>query len=373
MNSSNSLLDRPIIHAPDLADGEWLNTPRLLTREYLRGRVLLIDFWDYACVNCIRTLPYLKEWHGRYAEKGLTIIGVHAPEFKFGHDRRQVAAAAQEFGLEYPILIDNGFETWTRFANRAWPSKYLVDADGYIRLKRQGEGHYQEIEKGIQLLLRQRDPAVSLPELLPALREEDKEGAVCYRPTPELHAGYQAGLFGGALGNVEGYTPGHPMIYQLPPADERQEGRFYAAGIWLAKPESLDFAGQEGGRIVLPYRAVGVNAVLSPSSDPVELMLNLRPGPVAGMGGWGDFDSPKPVWPAVTVQQDGRPLAALNAGADVVFDADGRSLVQVTRPRLVELARNPAYEAHELELLFHTHGLALYAFTFTTCLVESQL
>lgn len=348
----DSLLDRPIIHAPDLADGEWLNTPRPLTRNDLRGRVLLIDFWDYACVNCIRTLPYLKEWHGRYADKGLTIIGVHAPEFKFGHDRGQVAAAVQEFGLEYPILIDNGFETWTRFANRAWPSKYLIDADGYVRLKRQGEGHYQEIEKGIQLLLRQRDPAVSLPELMLVLRDEDKEGAVCYRPTPELHAGYQAGLFGGALGNVEGYTPGHPMIYQLPPANERQEGRFYAAGIWLAKPESLDFAGQEGGRIVLPYRAVGVNAVLSPTSDPVELMLNLRPG---------DGE------PIVEVQQDGQFLTSVEAGADVRFDASGRSFVQVERPRMVELVRNLDFGAHELELIFHGRGVALYAFTFTTC------
>ena len=341
---------------PELGDGQWLNSDGPLSKEQLRGHVVLLDFWDYTCANCIRTLPYLREWHKRYARMGLTIIGVHAPEFKFAANEAEVARAIQEFDLPYPVLLDTDFETWTRFANRAWPTKYLIDANGYIRLKRQGEGYYAEIEQAIQTLLRQRDPDISLPPILPPLRAEDQAGAVCYRPTPELYAGYQGGgLFGGALGNPEGYVTDGIMMYKLPKAAERGEGQFFVEGFWRAWPESLAFAGRGKGRVFLLYDAVGVNAVLSPSGDNVELMLNIRPSRQE---------------PLIEVRQDGDSLTETNAGRDILFDENGRTLLRISRPRLYEIVRNPAFEKHELELIFHARGLAIFSFTFNTCVAR---
>jgi thiol-disulfide isomerase/thioredoxin len=346
----NVQLDPPMVHMPEFAPGDWLNVERPLSKEALRGWVALIDFWDYSCINCLRTFPYLVKWHERYAAAGLVVIGIHAPEFRFARSRSQVEGALAEFGLRYPILLDNEYQNWDRFANRAWPTKYLVDVDGYIRYRQQGEGYYQETEQAIQALLRQRDPDLRLPAPLPPLRAEDSPGAVCYRATPELYAGYQRG----ALGNPEGYAADNPLAYRMPSRLERTQPNFYAGGIWRAGAESFVFAGQDGGRLIVPYSAVGFNAVLSPSADPVEVMLGLRPP-----------DNP----PLVEVQQDGEPLTMLNAGPDVTFGEAGASLVAVTRPRLYRLVRNPAYETHELELIFHAGGLAIYTFTFTSCIM----
>ncbi len=352
------LLDPRIVRMPPLAPGTWLNTPAPLTKQQLMGQVVLVDFWDYTCINCIRTLPYLRAWHGRYAAKGLLIIGIHTPEFKFAQNDAQVVEAIREFSLPYPVLIDAAYENWTRFANRAWPTKYLIDERGYIRFQRQGEGYYNRTEQAIQMLLRQRQPGISLPELMPALSEEDSAGAVCFRTTPELYAGYQGGgLFGGALGNPEGYVTDSIMMYSLPEPELRREGQFFVEGFWQARPESLAFAGQDGGRIILPYQAAGVNAVLSPSGDDVALMLNL----------WaGDKE------PLIEVRQDGASLSRSIAGKDVVFDANGRSYLHITRPRLYAIVANGDYERHALELIFRTGGIALYAFTFNTCVARGN-
>ena len=343
------LLDPRLIRAPEFAPGAWLNTDSPLTRERLRGQVVLVDFWDYTCVNCIRTLPYVTSWNDRYADRGLVVVGVHAPEFRFARARPQIEAAVAEHGIGYPVLLDNDYQTWDRYAVKAWPTKALIDPDGYVRYVRQGEGGYAETERAIQALLRERDPAVELPRIMPPLRAEDAPGAVCYRTTPELYAGYQRG----SLGNPQGYAAGSPVVYELPL--QRDEPFLYAAGIWRAGPESLAFAGQDGGQIVLPYHAAGVNAVLSPSADPVEVALNLRPA---------DVD------PLVEVWQDGAPLTPVNAGADIIYEDGGISGVLVERPRMYELVRNPEYGAHELALVFRANALALYAFTFNSCITS---
>ncbi len=356
---SDRLLEPRIVRMPDLVSGSWLNTNQAIESRQLRGKVVLVDFWDYTCVNCLRTLPYLREWYDRYHDKGLEIIGIHSPEFRFAQFSNQVEKAIHEQGIPYPVLLDNGYENWERFANKAWPTKHLIDQDGYIRLRRQGEGHYQTMEEAIQQLLRQRDPAVVLPALMEPVRAEDGAGAVCYRPTPELYAGYQmGGLLGNALGNPEGYAAEGPVFYELPPSDQRHDGQFYLDGIWRGWPESMAFAGQSGGRVVVPYSAASVNVVLSPSADPVTTELGLAPA--AGL-------------PAVTVRQDGHYLTADILGADCRLQPDGRSVVVVDRPRMVELVRNLTFEPHELELTIDGNGLAFYAFTFTSCLVEHDL
>ncbi|WP_420631944.1 redoxin domain-containing protein [Candidatus Leptofilum sp.] len=349
------MLEPRIVRMPPLAEGEWLNG-RPFTNSQLRGKVVLVDFWDYTCINCLRTLPYLKQWHQRYAEHGLVIIGIHTPEFRFAQFRHHLEAAVVEFEIPYPILLDNQQKNWSQFAAKAWPTKFLVDADGYVRFQRQGEGYYQETERAIQTLLRLSQPNLPLPDLLPPLRAEDSAGAVCYRPTPELHAGFQGGgLFGGALGNPEGYIPNSSVIYQLPPVKTWQAGRFYVDGIWRAWPEALAFAGEQGGEVVLPYSAVSVNAVLAPTADPVETALELRPTEAE---------------PVVEVVQDGRYLTKMAAGSDVMWGKDGCSYVHIDRPRMVNLVTNPDFESHTLRLIFQARGLALYAFTFTGCVAS---
>ena len=159
------------VRAPEIGR-VWLNSTPLSFRQ-LRGRVVLVDFWDYTCVNCIRTLPYVQAWHERYRDKGLTVIGVHTPEFTFAQYESNVERGIREFGLTYPIVIDSDREIWKAFANRYWPTKYLLDKDGYLRFGHFGEGGYGECEQVIQELLREIDPAIDLPALMDPMREED--------------------------------------------------------------------------------------------------------------------------------------------------------------------------------------------------------
>lgn len=354
----DNLLEPRLIRMPELAEGRWLNSTQPLDKLQLRGQIVLIDFWDYTCVNCLRTLPYLKEWHKRYASLGLMIIGIHAPEFGFARLTREVESAIDEFDIPYPVLLDNNFENWERFANKAWPSKYLVDRDGYIRFRRQGEGYYRETEAAIQRLIAWGVPGFPLPALMEPLRREDSPGSICYRATPELFAGYQmGGLMGHALGNEDGYAPQSPVFYDAPQPAQWREGRFYLDGLWRARPEAVAYAGHSEGRVSLPYSAVTVNAVLSPSADPVETQLGIQP---SGME------------PVVEIRQDGQYLTRAIAGRDVAIQPDGRSVVVVTRARMFELVRNPTYEPRELELVFTANGLALYSFSFTSCIVAGK-
>ncbi len=337
MTLQDSLLQTRMLRAPEFAPGEWLNTPHPLSLHSLRGRAVLIDIWEYSCVNCLRTLPYLREWQRRYAS-WLTLIGVHTPEFPFGREKSQIEAAVLEQRIAYPVYLDNQFQMWEAYANRYWPAKYLIDADGYIRYSSHGEGGYERFERAIQEVIHLIDADASLPPVMQPLRAEDRPGAVCYRPTTELYAG----LDRGALGNPEGYLRGVPTLYSMP--KERPRGAFYVAGAWQAGEQYLMFQGQTEAVVKLPYEAVEVNAVLTPHVELVERMLH-----------------PEAV--AVEVWQDDAPLTEAVRGDDVTVD--GRVLVD--RPRLYNLVRNPGFEGHELTLRLKTRGLALYSFSFTGC------
>ena len=139
---------------------EWLNSEPLMMAE-LRGDVVLIDFWTYTCVNCIRTMPYLRDWNEKYAERGLTMIGVHTPEFDFEKITENVVAANDELGVVWPVAQDNDFGTWRSYNNRFWPAKYLIDADGVVRYTHFGEGAYDETEHHIRALLEEAGKDVS--------------------------------------------------------------------------------------------------------------------------------------------------------------------------------------------------------------------
>jgi hypothetical protein len=251
--------------------------------------------------------------------------------------------AVEELQIPYPVVLDNDFKTWDAYANRFWPSKYLIDPQGYIRYQSHGEGGYEAFEQAIQAVLRETDSNLDLPPLMSPLRDEDRAGAVCYRPTPELHAG----LDRGALGNPEGYAGGVPMVYSLP--KHRVPGAFYVSGAWKAGEQFLAYDGQTEALVHLPYNAVEVNAVLSPHAETIERMLH-----------------PEPV--SIEIWQDDLPLTEANRGDDVT--EDGRVLVD--RPRMFNLIRNPGFERHELTLRVKARGFALYAFSFTGCVKGSN-
>jgi thiol-disulfide isomerase/thioredoxin len=321
------MIERGRVRAPEIGR-IWLNSPPLNLRQ-LRGRVVLIDFWDYTCVNCIRTLPYVQEWHRRYQDFGLVVIGVHTPEFTFAQYESNVERGIREFGLTYPIVIDSQYELWKAFANRYWPAKYLIDREGYIRYARFGEGGYEETEEQIQQLLLEGTPGLRLPEIMPPMRESDAIGAVCYRATPEIYMGYHRGR----IGNEGGFRPDAAFSYS-PPAN-LMEGLFYLRGSWRATAEYAELEGQQGS-ILLRYSAAGVNAVL------------------ACEGGG-----------TVEVLEDYRPVPSSEASRDLVFNSS-RSFIEVERPRMYPLSEAPDFGSHILELRC-PRGLRAYAFTFTSC------
>ncbi len=350
------MLDQQLVRAPDFPSAaRWLNGPpvslRELRRESPRQTVVLIDFWDYTCVNCLRTLPYVVEWDEKYRGRGLVTVGVHAPEFSFAREARQVERAIAEFGIRYPVVLDNDYAIWQTYNNKGWPSKFLVDAQGYIRYQHLGEGEYLATELAIQAALREANPDFQpLPLIIPK-REEDAPGSVCYRPTPELYCGYERSN----LGNQEGVELDLVMFYADP--GHHELNAFYLHGAWRAQQEYCALAGTRG-RIALRYKAKDVNVVMAPTGDPVELMLSVQGGQLVGEAAQQQ--------PRVTVYQDGQPLPSTNAGADVAY-VDGLAVAVPDRPRMVRLVSNPGFEEHELVLDVQGKGCAFFSFTFTTC------
>ena len=325
------------IEAPEFPTGiTWLQGGPLKLAG-LRGRTVLIDFWDYTCVECLHTLPYLQEWHRRYQEHGLRVIGVHAPEFSFGHNVDHVRRAVAEHGLTYAIVIDNDYAFMQAYRNRFWPAKFLIDREGHLRYYRAGEGGYGEIEAGIQALLKEAFPQVLLPGVMEPVRDTDAPGAVCYRVTPELYLGYHQGR----IGNTTGIVPDRPARYR--DLDKHAEGHFYLEGDWQIMGECVARpVGASGeSRLHLRYMAKEVNLVMHP--------------PLAG----GEA--------RIELLQDGSPLAAEDAGEDAEIE-NGRAVVEVDRPRMFRLVNNREIDTHELTVVTSNDGLALFAFTFGSCL-----
>jgi thiol-disulfide isomerase/thioredoxin len=328
-------IDKGRVRVPEFGR-VWLNSSPLSMHQ-LRGRAVLIDFWDYTCVNCIRTLPYIQAWHEKYKDLGLTVIGVHTPEFTFAQYESNVVRGVREFGLTYPIVIDSDFELFKLFANRAWPSKYLIDKDGYLRYMHMGEGAYADTESVIQELLREINPQVALPELMSPVRGEDRPGAVCYAPTPELYLGHRRGL----IGNESGFAEDRTSDYSFSGAPK--ENVFHADGRWHSTAEYFEAAGEGRDCIILKYSAATVNLVLSSNRAPAA---------------------------ELTIKQDGKPLTPGNATAETKFYGD-RSYLVVDCPRMYALVDNHDFSEHTLELTFAS-GVAAYAFTFTSCVDPSQ-
>lgn len=339
MASCSKGVDMQGVRAPEIrvkSEKFWINSEPLTMKE-LKGKVVLVDIWDYTCVNCIRTLPYIKAWHSRYADKGLVIIGVHAPEFEFARDRANVEKAVEDFDIRYPVVMDNGYEIWTSYANMYWPRKYLIDARGYIRYDHAGEGGYEETEKKIQELLAEIDPTLEFPEPTPDTSSRSARGKVCYPMTPELYLGYERGR----IGNSEGYKPNRVVEYSAP--EKLVDGFIYARGAWRNGSEAMIHArrtSEPSDYIAIRYHAIEVNAVIKPEKG----------------------ESYK-VW----VKQDDRWVDSDDVGADLRFDEEGRSYLEITEPRMYRIIENANYGTHELHLYSTSDGFGIYAFTFGAC------
>ncbi len=323
------------VNVPDFKGATgWLNSPPLAMKD-LRGRVVLVDFWEYTCVNCLRTLPYVKSWHDKYKDKGLVIVGVHTPEFEFGKSEANVREAAQQLGISYPIALDSDYAIWSAYANSYWPRKYLIDAQGKIRYDHAGEGGYEEFEGHIQELLKEADPRVSLPPV-DKVGDGIPVGAVCYQTTSETYCGYERGT----LANPEGYKPGQTVAYRDP--GNHQDGKLYAQGRWYNDGESLrhlEALASPDAYLGLRYHAVEVNLVMKPE---------------------------KSVPAKVHVSLDGQPVPGEYRGKDIRKDSSGMTFVEVIEPRMYNLI-NGKMGTHELRLSTASDGVGLYAFTFGGC------
>ncbi|HVC68747.1 MAG TPA: cytochrome c biogenesis protein DipZ [Acidimicrobiales bacterium] len=233
----------------------WLNTPggKPISLASLRGKVVLVDFWTYSCINCQRSLPHVEAWYGRYHADGLEVVGVHTPEFAFEHVVSNVVTASHELGVRYPIAVDNGYKTWDAYSNMYWPAEYLIDAGGQVRHVEDGEGDYGATESLIRTLLVASDPKVQLP---PPTGVADRTPV---NPlTPETYLGYKYELQNLANPSI---LPDRPEGYRFPASLPRDS--FALSGTWTAGSEEMT-AGP-AARIELSFQADDVYLVLGGS------------------------------------------------------------------------------------------------------------
>ena len=339
--------------APEFAGIEsWIGSePVTLTS--LQGKIILIDFWTYSCINCIRTLPYILEWQEKYGTLGLHIIGVHTPEFEFEKDVENVRAAVDRLEITYPVALDNDAKTWDAFGVQAWPAKYLMDADGIIRYADVGEGGYVAVEQTIRHWLGKAGIDVSSvpfepdeyhldPEIDRAGRVADKELA----RTREIYAGYRKNL------PFHRFPPPRPWVlyekfYEGLDTDvafedvpEHENQRLYIQGLWHVGPESLTHARATEDfedYLAIKFNAKTVNAVL-------------------GHDGGAPYQ--------VQITLDGMPLSPDDADTDVRFDDMGNSYLRVDEARMYRLVRTEEYEQHELRIGSNSDRFELFTFTF---------
>ena len=326
----------------------WVNSDPLCLSD-LRGKVVLVDFWTYTCVNCIRTFPFLREWYSRYADDGLVILGVHSPEFEFEKDLDNVRNATIEHDIKWPVALDNDFGTWRAYNNRYWPAKYLIDKDGIVRYTHFGEGEYAETEERIRELLVEAGASLSnLRGDLPEDQERDQAflDAGSRVITPELYAGYHRGcdpFFGSAFVFNPEYCRSLDEVYEYEDSKDHRPHLIYLQGPWRAGSESLNYTPRELTDEYKDYLAIkvwakSVNAVIKPTTDGAPFK--------------------------VLVTADGEYLTDENKGADVVIEDDGRSFLVVDDPKLYLVVEAPAYGTFELKMFTNSPRFDVFAFTF---------
>jgi len=324
-------------HAPLPAEGHlpgfdgatgWLNSPPLSPND-LRGKVVLVEFWTYTCINWLRTLAYVRAWAEKYQDQGLVVIGVHTPEFPFEGDIENVGRAATDLDVGYPIAVDSNYAVWRAFANRYWPAIYLADAEGRIRHHQFGEGGYDDCERAIQQLLYEasdEDAAYDLVSVAP--RGFEAQADWTNLRSPETYLGYAQGLSNAFRGVAE---VGVPRTYSAP--EMLMLNQWALSGDWTIDSGASVLNGAEG-RIAFRFHTRDVHLVMSP----------LAPG------------TPVPF----RVLVDGQPPGEAH-GLDI--DEEGQGTL--SRPRLHQLIRQrgPIVD-RTVEITFQAAGAEAYVFTF---------
>ncbi|MFT4112761.1 thioredoxin family protein [Silvibacterium sp.] len=306
----------------------WLNS-KPLTAKDLKGKVVLIDFWDYSCINCIRAVPYVRAWADKYKDSGLVVIGVHTPEFDVEKLTPNVERAVKKFDITYPVAIDSDMRIWNAFSNQYWPAHYLIDAKGHVRYQHFGEGEYDETEKQIQELLKEAH-ATSMPTGIASVHGEGAQAAADTRDvrSPETYLGYErAENFvspGGLKHNVD-------RLYAEPKSLDRND--WGLIGQWADQGQAAVLR-TASGKIVYRFHARDLHMVLAPGADG------------------------KPVHFKVTI--DGQ-APGENHGTDT--DAQGNGVV--TEDRLYQLIRQKGSIAdHTFTIEFEEPGVQAFTFTF---------
>jgi len=275
IKDENAIKQKSLLYlgAPELAGIEgYLNTDPNIKIQDLKGKVVLIDFWTYTCINCIRTLPYLKSWHDKYQDDGLVIIGVHTPEFEFEKLYENVKDAIEKYDIEYVVVQDNNYVTWRAYKNRFWPRKYLIDIDGFIRYDHIGEGGYEETEKVIQELLNERNERLGQEKIGKDMAKPSETVDVDYRKvgTPEIYFGY--GFTRGNFGNKEGLKANEIIDYEIPLIVKPNKG--YLEGRWKVNKDDSELLSDEG-KVMLGYNAKVVNLVAgSDAGSEIEIFVD---------------------------------------------------------------------------------------------------
>jgi len=307
---------------------QWLNSPPL-TAAGLRGKVVLVDFWTYTCINWLRTLPYVRAWAERYQQHGLVVLGVHTPEFDVEHDLDNVRRAVKDLRVHYPVAVDNDYTIWSAFDNHYWPALYLVDAQGKIRHHRFGEGGYEESEMILQQLLAEAGSG-AIGQQLVSVDPTGVEAAADWDSlrSPENYLGYQRTE---NFTSADGAVLDTPHVYALP--TRLRLNQWALTGDWAVKQQAIVLNAPDGG-IVYRFHARDLHLVMGPATPgtPVRFRVLL----------------------------DGQPPAAAH-GTDVDEAGDGT----VTRPRLYQLIRQPGpITERTFEITFLDPGVQAYAFTF---------
>ena len=335
--------------APELKGlGPWINSEPF-TLEDQKGKVVLIDFWTYTCINCIRTLPYLNDWHAKYSDEGLVILGVHAPEFEFEKLTKNVQESVRRFGIEYPVAQDNSMVTWDVFSNRYWPAKYILDQNGAVRYRHFGEGSYEETESIIRALLTDAGYDVSDIGFSFDLRDSEITSSEHRKnQTRELYTGtyrnYTANPFHPPyVGNQEYFENVGKLSWKketdFHDPGGHEEGRIYINGLWSREEESLKHARDsldESDYIALKFSASEVNAVFGSPGIPY----------------------------VVYVTVNGTPLDHSEKGDDILFDGKGMSFINVERSDMFNLVRLEKFQTGELKLSSKSSHFEIYSFTF---------
>jgi cytochrome c biogenesis protein CcdA/thiol-disulfide isomerase/thioredoxin len=314
---------------PDLSGATaWINSPPL-TAESLRGKVVVVDFWTYSCINCLRSLPTIQAWYDKYKDSGLVVLGVHTPEFPFEKDETNVRKAVRELGIVYPVAMDNDYRIWRGFNNRYWPAHYFIDAAGHVRYHHFGEGRYDESEAWIRSLLEERNhqPPPNSAMKIAASGAEAASDLQAVQ-SPETYIGY---IRAKNFASPGGFSEDDAQLYRAPARLELNE--WALTGRWKDEGQIATLLSSTGG-IVYRFHARDLHLVLGPRSDG------------------------KPVRFRITL--DGKP-----PGADHGEDCDENGFGTVTESRLYQLIRQKSgVRDRVFRIEFFTPGVQAFAFTF---------